>query len=175
MQKIKLSYYSHPDYSTVYKKDKLFKVALGNKVKEYFASEKKAISYLVALSKHLTLKLHELNQLYIMVNQEYRNKWFYVEARDANIIINKINNIENAFIKLVQDRCNYNSNYYIYQDFAFIFDNLNFIIKTLQNLSKEDKTYTEVYKLEFIKKWLDKLKDDIFLYNPNTVISETEL
>lgn len=165
MNRIKLTHITGPDFSSAYSEMKMYRISLGNGQKEFFSNEKKARKCLAGINRFLNQKLHELNQLMIMVYGEYRNKWFYLEPDKIEYINVKIASSEKALIKLITPRSGVNFNYYIYTDFKMIIDNCLAILKTLKITSINDGVWSEVHRIDFCTSWLERIYNDLFQIN----------
>jgi coenzyme F420-reducing hydrogenase delta subunit len=96
-----------------------------------------------------------------MTFQEYRNKWFYLDPIQTERINSRIAYIENTLTKVVVQKYSINFNYYVYSDLSKIIQSLQEIITVLQECSYDDKTYTEVYRLTFLKDLLNQITEEI--------------
>jgi hypothetical protein len=155
----------------------MYRIVLGNGQKEYFSSEKKAKRYLAEINRNLNSRLHELNQVYALITQEYRNKWFYFDIVTIENVNSKMNSIDKAMLKLIIPRSGPNFNYYVFTDISIIVKNLTDIINIIQKASLADGTYTEVHRITFLDSWIKRINNDILNYKPdvNDIINDDSI
>jgi len=79
MKAIKIIGLNLPDKTSVYTNNLRYTINLGNGIKKSFDNKAKAQKFLNEVSKYLTYKLHECNELYICVFTLYRRAWFYFD------------------------------------------------------------------------------------------------
>ena len=174
MKKITLTSIESPVINTIYTRQKLYHITLGNGLSEYFTSNKQACKYLVHINTELNLILHEVNNFYCECFSLYRHNWFYFATQGVNqkkfmdyesVIKNSLADIEKSF-SLIIERCQWaNGNVFVFTHFFGILSHLNRVLLILIKLHRAKSNYASVRNIEglrrrglYIKKTLKELK-----------------
>lgn len=165
MKQIKINKLSLPDKESVFTDRQFYWVNLGNGVKRKFRNKKEALAFLAEVSRLLTYKLHETNELYISLFTYYRRAWFYFDhnpgaGRHAyadwykmeRICRNNIETIENMFDVIYRRHQGENGNYFVFNNFYTIFDAMQKVIANLYALYEPKGMAGVLYELEILNK-----------------------
>ena len=79
----------------------MYAVHLGNESQNYFSNLKDAKQFIADTNRFLNLKLHEFNQVYIVILSVYQRNWFYFGGQHGEIDYN-LNNIEQKITDNIQ-------------------------------------------------------------------------
>lgn len=161
MKKIKISGLSIPDKESVFIERRAYKVNLGNGIVKQFLNKAEATAFLNEVSKYLSYKMHECNELYISAFTYYRRAWFYFDhnkplSNTADLYAMErqceysINAISDTF-KILYKRANWaNGNHFVFVHFNTINNNLLDIVKVLQKLYENKSQAAILYELEIL-------------------------
>ncbi len=167
-----------PIKESVYMKQRLYSVFLGNELTEYFSSHKAAKRYLAETNRFLNYKLHECNYLYSYIFNEYRKNWFYFIADNAKSnselrklersILTEFKLIDKAFNLVVSRSHHINGNYFTWHHLYNVTGSMLGVIKILKYLMRTRKYYAESQRLEILKSQTKRLYKDLKNYGyPN--------
>lgn len=162
MKKIKIENYDEPIIGSIYTRDKLYWVWLGNRVKRSFANRKHAEAFLVEVSRFLNQCTFELNLIYVEIFSEYRRLWFYFDKKAIESFeMDRIMTWVNKNFDLLIGTSGINGNFNSFRNCSLIIDNLNEIIQNLKNLHLSRNKYAELYTLEVCRRRLQKINDEL--------------
>lgn len=193
MKRLKLTNIGFPSKGSVFTADLLYSVNLGNGIHKKFKNKADAVKFLNEVSKFLTYKMHECNELYISTFGYYRRAWFYFDhdkvtskndlaglyklerqCEDAIQIIN------NAFNLLYRRARSENGNYFVFTHFHNILHALETMVQNV-NAVYENKSVAGInyeleilnHKIRFCRRTIDNYTTD--LENTFTDYEKTEL
>lgn len=166
MRKIKLHYYSTPDKSATYQKNKMFRFNLGNKVAITLKNESKLLLIISKINEDLNVYLADLNHMYMELFNLHRRKWFVLDEENHNLeedkmIRDSLNSID-RFMDLVVNNTNYpDANYFTFKHLNIILDEFEKIIKTFITIDKRRNNYQEIQSLKAIKKRVNSIRKEM--------------
>lgn len=164
MKRLKITKLAHPEKSSVFTKDLCYKVNLGNGICKHFKAKADAIKFLNEVSKYLTYKMHECNELYVACFTYYRRAWFYFDHdklaqgnfadlyRMERHCEDHIQTVNNAFNLLYRRQSFENGNYFIFTHFYNILNALQGITAILIELYESKSVAAINYELEILNK-----------------------
>ena len=177
MKRIKLQHFTAPDKSSIYTKQRQYKVSLGNGTIKYFTDKKSMSGFINETNIFLNEKLNQLNFIYIESFGLYRIAWFYFESHKSNSQVDlvKLNNstdmslvqINKAFESAVKRSYSPNKNHFVFRDLNLIIDNLQALLSSLQELYRFKSHTDKVYKIDFLLSQLHVIKKQLKIYPEN--------
>lgn len=179
MKTIKICHFSEPTKS-VFLKDQLYTVNLGNGFKTTFSSRKETLAFLAKTNRDLTTKMLELNFLFSEVVKMYRYGWPYFDNGKSSglnnydgIIKDKITAIENAFNYAV-DRSGWeNGNYTVFSHLNAVISLCRDVCTMLSELHQSRNNTIQVYECESVSVRLDHIYTALVIY-PQKIRIEQE-
>jgi hypothetical protein len=189
MKKVKINYVNLPTKESVYTNDLFYKVNLGNGIVKKFTAKAEADKFLNEVSKFLTYKLHECNELYISVFAYYRRAWFYFDhnkhkpskGRDLADLYSKERECDHHLLSchntfnLLYKRANWaNGNHFVFVHFNTILTGLLETVKILAFIYENKSIGGIQYELEILSKKITYCKRTIDNYTVELENSFTE-
>jgi hypothetical protein len=166
MKEVRIKQYTLPDKSSVYIKQKQYRVWLGNHATNYFSSEKETLRFLAETNRFLTDCLHELNYLYGIVFQEYRAVWFYAK-RDESIestIMDYFLDADKLMINLTTRGQTTNGNAFVFNWLFAVCDSLTKAVSIILDLHEERKTFADLRRVKTFARQLESIKSALEKY-----------
>lgn len=162
MKSIKINGLSEPDKQSVFTDRLCYTVNLGNGIVKKFSNKAQAQRFLNEVSKYLTYKLHECNELYISVFSYYRRAWFYFDhnkhTNNKLGLYDKDKFCEDTLQHLAQSfnilyrRANWaNGNHFVFVHFNNITNGLQCVVQALQILYENKSNAAVSYELQILK------------------------
>lgn len=162
MKNIRINGLQDPDKESVYTDRLFYKVNLGNGIIRGFKSKAEAGKFLSEVSRFLTYKLHECNELYIACFTHYRRAWFYFDhnkpaGRDREDLKGKERLCEDN-IKAIADtftilyrRANWaNGNHFVFVHFSNILRQLLEIAQVMAFVYDNKSAAAVQYEIEIL-------------------------
>lgn len=156
MKRIELKNFSPPEKQSVYTKEKMYRVYLGNSHMYHFTAEFKVKKFLSETTNLLNDSLYIINELYSHTFKEFREYWFDADPHTEMRISKMFQTIDVTFSRTVRKSHEIN---------IFAFRNMFLIIQELVEINnimiefytkKNDKS--RVTKLKFIQEQLNYVK-----------------
>lgn len=176
MKKIKIKGLTEPDKNSVFINSRFYTVNLGNGIKKQFLNKADAVKFVNEVSKYLTYKLHECNELYISAFTYYRRAWFYFDNdkvtksnladlyasdRNCNYYLTAINET----FEILYKRANWaNGNHFVFVHFNNILENLSAVTRILIDLYSTKSAGAVLYELEILSNKITYCKRTIDNY-----------
>lgn len=163
MKQVKITGLQEPSPESVYTDRLLYKINLGNGIVRSYTTKKQAQAFLTEVSRFLTYKLHECNELYISVFTMYRRAWFYFDhnkpkARPIGDLREKerlceyhLHQIAETFTTLYRRSSWANGNHFVFVHFATILTGLADIMKVLNFVYSNKSTAGVLYEIEILQ------------------------
>lgn len=164
MKKIKLKHLTEPVNGSPYTRDKFYYVNLGRGIKKQFTNRAQAEKYLNEVSRYLSYKMVECNELYITAFALYRRAWFYFDASKFLQGQNKLGQdflqreCENALdcilraFDLMYMRHDYaNANYFVFAHFENIFSPIEKICNALKKIYEKKSVPAQYMEIEILR------------------------
>ncbi len=166
MKEIKINHYTEPDLTSVFTRDKFFRVCLGNGLIFTFSNRKNLESFFVRVNRELRLTLMELIKVYGELTSDYWLSWFYVQkgsdldAGTQTIAIH-LKNIPDL-INLIVDRSHHiNGNYFVFSHMYRIIDILNDACDIILDIRHQKVHYSEILDITVTKRRLQEIKEKL--------------
>ena len=185
MKAIKITGLREPEAGSVYKDRLNYKVNLGNGITRTFSNKAAANAFLSEVSRYLTYKMHECNELYISCFTLYRRAWFYFDHNKntmqrslgdlyhrERVCEQSIRNVSDTFTILYKRSNWVNGNHFVFVHFSNILTNLQQICENLQYLYENKSSPAINYELEILRTKIIYCRKTIEQY---TVEIENEL
>lgn len=164
MKSIKINGLNNPDKESVFKDRLCYTVNLGNGISRKFTNKAEGLRFLNEVSKYLTYKMHECNELYIACFSHYRRAWFYFDHNKntmdrsradlyhkERVCEGAIKSIAETFTILYK-RANWaNGNHFVFVHFSNICTNLQEVCEILIWLYENKSSPAIGYELEVLR------------------------
>ncbi len=163
MKKIKLKAFYRADKKSIYKRDQVHKVYLGNGLTKSFSNIHDAQAYLATTNRMLNDLSLELNSVYIDAWSEYRRLYpiFFELLADQAHIIEHNSQIERTF-NLLYNRSSYlNGNHFTFTRFYYIIEHIQGLCQeVLQVLILKRRNYN-LFQLRILIRRLDQIRKNL--------------
>jgi hypothetical protein len=162
MKSIKINGLNEPDKESVYTDRLCYTVNLGNGIVKKFSNKAQGQRFLNDVSKYLTYKLHECNELYISAFGYYRRAWFYFDHNKHTSnklgLYDKDKFCEETLIQISETfnilyrRANWaNGNHFVFVHFNNITNGLQSVTEALISLYENKSAPAIGYELQILK------------------------
>lgn len=162
MKTVKITGFLEPDRQSVYTASQLYRVNLGNGIDKRFGTKKEALKFLAEVSRFLTYKLHECNELYVACFSMYRRAWFYFDhnkprgrsvgdlREKERLCEHNLRAVADAFTLLYR-RSNWtNGNHFVFTHFNVILNALAEVCQVLAYVYENKSVAGLQYQIEIL-------------------------
>jgi len=166
MKSIQLKQYTHVKG--------IYKVSIGNGIHRDFKNKKSCLKFLVNCNRYLTIKLVEVNSIFVNLFTHYRRNWFYFdhnknpgfELFEADRRCKKnLESISNVFDIMVERSHYQNGNHFVFAHFKMILRDMKQVITLLQVLMKSKSNTVDFHELHIIYLTITKVEKEIFEFD----------
>lgn len=177
MKAIRIKNISLPDKTSAFTDRRRYTVSLGNGITRKFTNKAQAKQFLSEVSKYLTYKLHECNELYITVFGYYRRAWFYFDHNPETgshdhatwyklerSCKDNIEMIAAVFDMVYQRHKGENGNHFVFNNFYTILNSMERIIQNINAIYDKKGMYDTKYQLEILNRKVLSCKRTIETY-----------
>jgi len=146
-------------------------VFLGSGATVYFKNLKHARAYLVATNKFLTLKLFDINQLYIETFAAYRLAWF--DMRDnLGVVTREFNLIDQRFNKVTNLGRGPNDNAWVFKDLLLVCEGLETCIFELDKTHRQRNNFSAVWHNNTLLNRIEIIKNELNNYGKDMPVTD---
>ena len=167
MRSVKIKFYSTPEKKSVWQKDHLFSVHLGNGTWKKFTSKKSCVLYLNKLSDHLTHKAHELNAIHSELYTSLRRMWFSLDTYlfMERSILDRLHSFEETLFKITSKHTDPSlGNAHVYALFRHAIKMLSSCCSEIETIYSKRNMHSECYGMRALQNRLLQVEREIFNY-----------
>ena len=166
MRKIIIEHVTTPDKSSHYIKDKSYVIMLGNCITVRFPDQRHMKAFITYVNEELNFNLVIVNQIYLEVFTHFRKIWFYIDnghdgSRREGLIKSQFDGIDRTLLLLVTRGQYTNGNHFVFSHFNHVLDNLDTIIKLLQEVEFNRHAGAEVRMLKVLQTKVNTVRTDL--------------
>lgn len=166
MKLIKINHVTQANKRSVYKREKLNKICLGNGLNCYFSDYKKLMKFLAETNKMLNLAAQELNRIYIEIWTEQRKVYLtYHMVFSRSMKLKDCYNQTERNFNLLCTRSDWtNGNHFSFNYFTNIIEILFQWVDEILNLMKSKNLYSNIDTFGTIKERIKYIENKIMTW-----------
>lgn len=161
MKKITINSYTRADKKSIYTKDRMYRVILGNGITAFFGDLIATKKFLAETNRFLNQKLHEINHLFIEVMGLAHSTWFILNEQQERIIDEESQAFARSRSLAVHRSSWENGNHFTWFHIQNCLENQERIIRILESFNRDTGRYNENYLIRSIKDRINYIKRDL--------------
>ena len=156
MKKIELKKFSPLEKQSVFTKNKMYRVYLGNSLMYHFTAEFKVKKFLHETTVMLNDTLYIINELYSHTFKEFREFWFYADPYTEKTISKMFQTIDITFTRTVLK--SHEINIFAFRNIFLIIQELTDINEIMKEFYIKNNENSRASKINFIQEQLNYVK-----------------